>query len=521
MNRYEIRDLDDARTFLIQGLWFQRSVQPGPLTVKPALEWAMEIISQGKPMPPIGFIADLGQVALGMDWESRSNREKLVLPNLPPQLLPTYEDHVLGKIYADWTFSTAGDALRRYREGRDRARGLAFIINQLCERAEFAAVDFSPGVITCLLSEPPEEVLRQGFDSLQREGPDPHLIPLYESLITGARRMAEVLGPEDILELQSGTALDDEGDRLAFRQVASAATHLEGRLPRQRVRPLPRRQEVPTRVLDEDTYPVGGFSSISNRGTVESLLHSQLAYIDEEEQPDLFDIKFLRDELLYYSRDENQFLRRRRTFVLAFYPDLAEAIRFKDAELSYQRGIVLLALLFVLVRKLEEWLSTDALVFEFVFVIPEGQPREFPLESEYELLIRLLGEQAANGSVVFNFLFLAPEDPSRSQTAVIEEMKQRLRDRLPRGKINFSTFPTLEAVENLCSERARRSLCHCLAMSTGLNEIEPQDTVVTHMLLDGPAPSLAAGWETPVVPEGEDAMESWSAALEQILRRWI
>src|SRR5262249_7433414 len=120
MNRYEIRDLDDARTLLLQGLWLQRAVQPGPLTVKPCLEWAMEIISQGQPMPPIGFIADLGQVALGLDWESRGNREKPVLPNLPPQLLPTYEDHVLGKIYADWTFSTAGDALRRYPEGRDR-----------------------------------------------------------------------------------------------------------------------------------------------------------------------------------------------------------------------------------------------------------------------------------------------------------------------------------------------------------------------------------------------------------------
>ena len=41
-------------------------------------------------------------------------------------------------------------------------------------------------------------------------------------------------------------------------------------------------------------------------------------------------MKFLRDELLYYSRDENQFLRRRRTFVFALFPDLVDA-RFKDA----------------------------------------------------------------------------------------------------------------------------------------------------------------------------------------------
>ncbi len=523
MNRYEIRDLDDARTFLTQGLWLQRAVQPTAAAVRIALEWAMEILSRGQPIPPIGFIADLGHVAFGTDWEIKGNRQKLALPNLPPLLLPTYEDHVLGKIYADWTFSTAGDALRRYREGRERARGLAFVITQLRERAGFAGVDFSPGVITTLLAESPDDVLRHGYETLQRDGPEPHLIALYESLITAARRLAEVLGPEDILELQSGTALDDESDRMAFRQVALAASLLEASLPRHRVRPLPRRQEVPTRVLDEDTYPVGGFSSISNRGSVESLLHSQLAYIDEEEKPDLFDIKFLRDELLFYSRDENQFLRRRRTFVLAFYPDLVEELRFKDAELDYQRGIMLLALLFVVIRKLSDWLSTDALVFDFVFVIPEGQPRIFPLDTEYELLVRLLREQAANGTVAFDFLFLTASGTiSQGQRNEIEQLQHALRDRLPKGSaVRFATVSSLDAVEELCAQRARRSLCHCLAMSAQPLAIEPEDTVVTRLLLDGPSPALGAGREAPSLPEGAEPMEHWCGALQQILQRWI
>src|SRR6202040_3897497 len=96
------------------------------------------------------------------------------------------------------------------------------------------------------------------------------------------------------------------------------------------------------------------------------LLDSQLAFM-ETDRPDLFDIKFLRDELLYYARDENQFLRRRRTFVFALYPDLVRA-RFKDADLPWQRIILLLALLIVVVRKLSEWLAAEALVFEFLIV---------------------------------------------------------------------------------------------------------------------------------------------------------
>src|SRR5262249_25846458 len=172
----------------------------------------------------------------------------------------------------------------------------------------------------------------------------------------------------------------------------------------------------------------------------ESLLHSQLAYIEDKDRPDLFDIKYLRDELLYYSRDENQFLRRRRTFVLAFFPDLIERIRFKDAELPWQRGILLLAVLFVAVRKLTEWLSTDSLVFDVVFLIPEGQPRVFAQEREFELLTKLLREQVANGTVVFDFLFqVPPGSPADANRAELEEMLNGLREKVPQGTLRFAT----------------------------------------------------------------------------------
>ena len=148
---------------------------------------------------------------------------------------------------------------------------------------------------------------------------------------------------------------------------------------------------------DEDTYPVGGFASISTRGTIESLLHSQLAFMEPAgaSRPDLFDIKFVRDELLYYSRDENQFLRRRRSFVVALLPDLVRA-RFKDVELPTQRIVMVLALLVSLVRRLTEWLTADALAFEFLFVA-DGDAQ--PLAKEEALLAMLFREPIANGTV--------------------------------------------------------------------------------------------------------------------------
>jgi hypothetical protein len=305
---------------------------------------------------------------------------------------------------------------------------------------------------------------------------------LYESLIAASRRMAEVLGQEDIFELERGTALQEMGERVAMRQVLQAAAKFEATLPRHRIRPLNRRQEVPTRILDEDTYPVGGFTSLSTRGSIESLLHSQLAFMEEEgERPDLFDIKFLRDELLYYSRDENQFLRRRRTLVFVLEEDL-RATRYKEKELPYQQGVLLLALLVVIVRKLSEWLSTDALAFKIVFVGSKDEP---PLEPERDLLATLLDEPIVNGTV-----------------EILHEERA--------------------AVGLLCTNWARRSLCHCVLVSCGEPDLpEASDTVLSLLRLQGPRPALADQDSEPVLVDGDDALECWNRLLEELLRRWI
>src|SRR5262249_42280253 len=153
---------------------------------------------------------------------------------VPPGLLRSYEDYVLGKIYVDWTFARASDALRRL-QGRDRARGLAFVLNQFRERAGFAGVEFSPAIIKAVLESKPEDALAEAWEAWRRDGPHPLLMELYESLIAATRRHAEVLGPEDVFELEHGTALAELGERIALRQVLQAANRLEAELPRQRI----------------------------------------------------------------------------------------------------------------------------------------------------------------------------------------------------------------------------------------------------------------------------------------------
>jgi hypothetical protein len=475
-----IRDLNDARRFVLQSLWWQRVVPATAATVRTVLEWVREIASAGEPLPPPGVVADLGHLALGVETDRRKRPAGAADAVLPINLLRAYEDHVLGRLDADGAFSRAGDALRRY-QGRDRARGLAFFFAQFQRRCQVPGVEFSPAVLATIYETPPDDVLAQGWASLERDGPHPLLIELYEGLLRTVRGSTEFLGPEDLFELEHGTALADLGERLARRQVLQAVGRLEAVLPRSRVRPSARHREVPTRILDEDTYPVGGFTSLSTRGSVESLLHSQLAFMETDERPDLFDIKFLRDELLYYARDENQFLRRRRTFVFALYPDLT-ATRFKDADLPYQRGVLLLALLVHAVRRLTEWLSADALQFKIVFV-KEG--KSDPLAAERELLRTLLPDGIANGTV-----------------ELLNEAAGRVGPR--------------------CDEWARRSLCHCLSVAAGPPPVpEAGLTVVTRLRVNGAAPALGDADTEPAVREADSALESWGLALHAIIRRWV
>jgi hypothetical protein len=491
MSWHELRDLDDAKRFLLQGLRLQRVAAPSAKTVRDALGWCLEVVSAGEPLPPPGFVADVGHLLLGSDWETKAGRETVAEPGLPPGLMRTYEDYVLGKLYADWTFARAGDALRQYQgeqHRREWARGLTFVLGQFRTRADFGGAELSAGVVKGLLEMSPQDVLALGFESLNRDGLHPVLEDLYHSLIGAARRTAEVLAPEDVFELEHGTALADFGERVALRQVLQAAARLEATLPPRRVRPLAGRQEVPTRVIDEDTYPVGGFSSLSTRGTIESLLHPQLAYMEKDDRPDLFDVKYLRDELLYYARDENTFLRRRRRFVFALYPDLVRT-RVKDPSLPYQRGVLLLGLLVAAVRKLSEWLSTDALVFEFVFLKDgEGVP-----DRERELLEMLFREQIANGTVA----------PLRAK--------------------DDSWLPLLapDALPKKCAAYANRSLCHCLTLSAADRPFEAPDVVVTRLVVDGACPALGSVGEEAVYPEGEEPFDVWAAALLELLQRWV
>jgi hypothetical protein len=481
MEAIELRDLELARRYVVEGLWLQRVLKSSAATVRPVLEWAMEVASNGHPLPPIGFIADVAHIALGADTERRIKALPHV-PDWPAEVsLSSYEDQVLGKFYADWMFERAGDALRKY-QGKDRIKGLAYALNQIRDRAGIGGVMLPPAVIRGLLATNPDEVLAAGWDGLMRDGPLDVQIRLYRELIAAGRRINEVLAKEDIDALEDRSALGDMGQYVALRQIRQTTARIESQLPARPVKPLIGRKEVPTRIHDEDQYPVGGYTSLSNRGSIESLLHSQLAFM-ERETPDLFDIKFVRDELFYYSRDENQFLRRRRAFAFVLFPDLVGA-RFKDPELPRQRIVMLQSAILALIHKLGEWLSTDAIRFEVLFV-QDGEKN--PLSEEATLLQLLLRESIERGD------------------AVVENV------------------PSKNALVTRLNELSRQAQVHCLAAAAEPFELELENVVVTEIVIRSKQPEIGDGSADQIVypVDGDDAFDSWQEAVLRILQLWV
>ena len=480
MEPVELRDLEAARRFVAEGLWLQRAVKPNPATVKSTLEWAMEVAASGQPLPPVGFVGDLGHIALGADSEHRS-KEAWHIPGWPPALIRMYEDHVLGKLYADAAFERAGDSLKKYHE-KDRVKGLAYVVNRMQVRANLPGVLLPPAVIRGLLRDRSDDVLGGAWERLMRDGPSPLLVTMYEQLVAASRRMNESLSRPDISALENRSALGDLGQRVALQQIEKNTIELVAKLPTRPASPLPNRREVPTRVLDEDHYPVGGYTSISTKGSIESLLHSQLAYIEErDDEPDLFDVKFARDELFYYARDENQFLRRRRAFAFVMYPDLV-ALRFKDAELPYQRIVMLQSAILAIVEKLTEWLSADAIRFEVLFV-QDGDKK--PLAEEATLMALLLRDPIARGD------------------AAIEHVA--------------SSEQALERIRSL----AQQAQVHAFVAATEPLEIDLEHAVVTEVIVDGPRPQLSDGSNLAYTLDGEDALDVWRETVLRILQLWV
>ena len=347
--------------------------------VRPVLQAALEHTLR---LPPLGLVADL--VAL-LDRESRL----LVGGEVPGLTLRRYDDRVVGPLLTAPFRDAVQDAWMGL-ESRWRGVAAAVLGERLIEVLEPEGTWWVPAALRKLLELSDADAFEQGLDAVSS------LVEVREHLSARVTELS-TRGPalftaSDGHLFQHLPALVTRGQRLAVRQVIDAAEGLSRELPnkvRSRARPGP----LATNLQDEDLYPTGGFSSLSRRGSFENLVPSELVYLEDGQGPDLFDLRYVEHELLFYHRDESVHLRRRRRIHIVLGADLAGA-RVKDPDLPYQRGVLLYGLLTAVLTRVVSWLGDH----ELAIVL---HPVAGALDDDRELLTLVLGDLVRAGLLDF------------------------------------------------------------------------------------------------------------------------
>jgi hypothetical protein len=407
------------------GLLLQRGAAPTIelLTLtRPWIEATVEVLAL---LPPLGVVADLGRLLARAPFDIAAS-STLADPGLR-EAVDAYEEHLLGRLAADTRLEAARDALLRLDESL-RPAAIAVFVEQVLARLTDAASHGAhrPGELDELDSPGPAAVRRvihrhgldlvelgaQVLDPLELDpeqrcaGLRTELSRSYAGLARAARQCGALIGDTELYTLENHAALRSPSQRLAMAQIAEAAQLLERALPARVRRSEASRGRTPTKIEDESSYPIGGYSSISTIGGIESLVSSELIYMGsaaerEAGEIDLFDVRWAGGELLKYTRDESVHTRERRTISFALAPSLVGA-RVKDPGLPFQRLVVGFGGIVAGVRKLVAWLDEAELHLHLLLLASPGErqrPAEQPLREEAKLAALLLREYVEAGVV--------------------------------------------------------------------------------------------------------------------------
>lgn len=344
-------------------------------------------------------LPDLDCVTLALDLSLLLSGTRL-LPltlELPAGLTTAvrgYEDHLLARLVSDPRWLSLQEAwLAAPLSARPAAAGL--LTERLLKKLAVPQTGrFSQAAVRRLGLRPADEVVSDGLQALVTE-PElaASLADQLADLARAARRERALLSDAEVFLLENVATLEGLAARVALGQLADAAQAIEERLPSRMKASQPSAGDAPTALEQESALPVGGWSSLSNSGSPESMVTSELIYMEENERPDLFDVRFVEGELLYYARDESVALRKQRTLSVVLDASL-DAARFIDAGERHQRLVWALAVVTAAVRKLSSWLSHEALSFELVFVRGKNQ---HPLQQEEGVVGLLLREWQERG----------------------------------------------------------------------------------------------------------------------------
>jgi hypothetical protein len=345
-------------------------------------------------LPPAGVIADVAAL-LGGARPGSSEPPALVADDALRAAIRAYDDDVLARLAGTARFD---DVLAAYAHAApaDRAAAIALVVAGLCARAGFTGVAVSAAALRRALAHPADERAEVAAAGLADPDVTAALAEAYLALARGARQCRALVDEREVFAIDHLAVLGDLGSRMTAAHLAAAADAITQRLPRR----LPARRQLrgarDTRLADDSLYPAGGFASITpggaTTGNIENLVTSELVYMEDGADVDLFSLRYVEGELLHYTRDDSVFRRHRHVIAIALAADLERA-RVVDRGLPWQRLILALGLVIAAIRWLAEQLGDEALTIAVGF--PPGA-----LAEERAICAIVLEAELARGAAV-------------------------------------------------------------------------------------------------------------------------
>lgn len=389
--RAELRTTADVASWVAAGLCLRRV--PGEGNADVAIGQAiLACASELGALPPAGVIADVAMLLAGARIPQAT---PIAGDDQLKAAVRNYEEDVLTRLATTARFDDVLAAFAHLRPAQKPA-ATALVVGALCERSSFAGISVSPATLRRALARPRDERDQTGKAELRGGATAARLAESYARLARGARQSRALVDDREVFAIDHLEVLGSYGRRLAADHIAAAAGAIAGKLPRRLPANRAQRGVKDTQLADDTLYPAGGFTAItpSASANIENLVSSELVYMEDDpaDLVDLFTLRYVEGELLYYTRDDSVFRRHRHVIVFALGADLEDA-RVKDPEVPWQRLVLGLGMLVAAIRWLTEQLGHEALTVHLAF------PPEV-LAPERELVELLLEGEVKSGTVV-------------------------------------------------------------------------------------------------------------------------
>jgi hypothetical protein len=341
--------------------------EPDPEDLARALRWTWLVWTSGLDRVPPLFVHDLGFTL----WRGRGVRYASARrPEAERARRLRAEDRMLAPWLLDPVVHAAHVAIGG-ETGEDLDRAVAHAVSLAAPRA-LGDLDLPPGPVAALRG------LAERWAGLDRAGlvekAGPALVDAAAELDAVVERVAgqPLLREEDVWELGHLRRIPSESARVALRTLHRTERRIGPPRPELIAALRRRAREVPTDESAADVYPTGGFDAMATRGALENLVRSEVGYVGEvvADPLDLFDVRYLEGELLYYTRDDSPLLEPRRH--LRFVVEVDE-LDSKVRELPTQTLVLCLAIVARVHRDLLEATGPLAVFTSLTLVGPDPE----------------------------------------------------------------------------------------------------------------------------------------------------